>query len=204
MNWKWIASFLACFFMVFGVAGEGKLYAQVFPYAAPKAPEFDTNGDVVSQSYENTPAPQSARSVERAPADESRVKPAVAPTRYGVPMAPEVAPRRHSSRRTRDYSEPTTTQAVASRQPAAPPQSYSQPYGPPSATPGPPGPAPVQGSMVPDCSNYPMMLARAGSKQELQSVARHFLTCLLQSGWNMDSARKHVISTIETVKAMRF
>jgi hypothetical protein len=58
--------------------------------------------------------------------------------------------------------------------------------------------------MVPDCSNYPMMLARARNKPEMQSIARHFLTCLLQSGWTMDSARKHVISTIETVKAMRF
>lgn len=204
MNRKWITPILAGFVLVFGVVGVGDVCAQVFPYAAPRAPEFDANGDPIVQQSGNDPAPQSAPTTQRAPAQESPVTPAVAPTTSGVPMAPEVIPRRPPSRKKRARRRRAESQPVASRRPPAPPQEYPQPYGPPPAATANPGQAPVQGNAVPDCSNYPMMLARAGNKREMQSIARHFLTCLLKSGWTMESARKHVISTIETVKAMRF
>ena len=211
MKWKRITPILAGFCVVVGIVGSGPVCAQVFPYAAPKAPEFDSNGEVVLHQSGDETAPPSISENQSAPAQESPVQPAVAHTRYGVPMAPEVIPRRGPSRRQRGPSRrqrarigtPQTQAAMAPRQ-AAPPQNYSQPYGPSPSAPPNQVQGPNQDPAVPDCSSYPMMLARAANRHELQSIARHFLTCLLESGWTMDSARKHVISTIETVKAMRF
>jgi len=50
----------------------------------------------------------------------------------------------------------------------------------------------------PDCSQFPMMIARARSEPEMQMTARQYLTCLLKIGWNMEQARAQVISTIES------
>ncbi len=42
------------------------------------------------------------------------------------------------------------------------------------------------------------MIAQARSQAEMQMTARQFLTCLMQSGWNPDQAKQHVISVIES------
>ncbi len=62
----------------------------------------------------------------------------------------------------------------------------------------PPGPPPGQVQQRPDCTRYTMIIAHASSQQEMREAAREYLTCLLQSGWDMETARKQVISVIET------
>jgi len=43
-----------------------------------------------------------------------------------------------------------------------------------------------------------MLIAQARSEEEMRNAARQYLTCLMQNGWDMETARKHVISVIET------
>ena len=72
---------------------------------------------------------------------------------------------------------------------------------PPPRTPAPSAPPqqPVTANQGrPDCSSYPMMIAQARSETEMRAVAQMYLTCLLKSGWNMEQARSHVITTIES------
>jgi hypothetical protein len=44
------------------------------------------------------------------------------------------------------------------------------------------------------------MIAHARSEAEMRTAARLYLTCLMQNGWNLAQAKKHVISLIETAR----
>jgi len=48
-----------------------------------------------------------------------------------------------------------------------------------------------------------MMIANAASEGEMRAAAKEFLTCLLYSGWQVEQAKQHVISTIESTRALR-
>ncbi len=43
-----------------------------------------------------------------------------------------------------------------------------------------------------------MMIAKARNENEMRRMARQYLTCLMQNGWNSEQARQQVINTIET------
>ncbi len=150
--------------------------AQDFPYSVPQAPEFDNRGNYVEPG--STEAPDSARP------SRSRQYPRLNENglRYGEvkPYASQDGPPPHSHRRA----------------PRA--QGYMPPPpGPPTMASNPPPQSP-QMQERPDCSQYPMMIARAQSEPDMQMIARQYLTCLLKSGWTMDQARLHVINTIES------
>lgn len=53
----------------------------------------------------------------------------------------------------------------------------------------------------PDCSQFPMMIATAQSRDQMRWIARQYLTCLLQRGWRMEQARQEVIRVIEGLRA---
>ncbi len=155
-------------------------FAQNFPYQVPKAPEFDSRGNLVGPSpsganpSRNGSLPQAAR----APSGDQ-------PGRSAVPA------------RTRRASAPAG-------------MAVGVPPGPIMATPS-GGPAPMAAPNahssarppgMPDCSPYPMMIARARSDQEMQAIAKEFLTCLLVNGWDQKRAQQHVITTIESTYSM--
>jgi hypothetical protein len=193
--------FVGLFALWGGVACRGAV-AQEFPYAVPQAPEFDSNGSPVDSSQSEPAPPPAPR--KRSP------HPYQSPEQTGVdPRAarpnPQASPswgkhrQRESAvdyRAVRPYVSPEAPPPRRVRQPPAPAQAYPPPGVPGPAMASTPPQAQMQG--VPDCSQYPMMIAQAQSEPERQMVARQFLTCLLRSGWTMEQAKNHVISTYET------
>ncbi len=156
--------------------------AQEFPYAAPIAPEFDGNGRASSSSS----APDQTQTVQpgnrlqprqsSAPREHSDYK-AVRPYAPQAPQLEEQEPQpKQRSRRARDHQ--------------GPPQ--------PGGAPDPGMRQPPQQPQRSDCTQFPMLIARAQSETEMQMTARHYLTCLLQNGWQMDQAKQQVIATIES------
>lgn len=160
--------------------------AQGFPYngpTAPVAPEFDERGNPVQPGYESPGPPKrrsnaaGSRGTGEAPADYRAVRPYVQrPSSQGRIVAP------------------------ANPQP---PQYQPPPGGPTpvAATPSQPMGPNQPGSTFrerPDCSAYPMMIAQARSQGEMQGLAKEYLTCLIGNGWDMEQAKKQVITTIET------
>ena len=151
--------------------------AQDFPYSVPQAPEFDNRGNYVEAgSTEEPDAGYRQRSRPYPQVNENEL-------RYGdvKPYAPQdasPAPSRRRAPRSQGYVPPSP--------------------GPPAMASTPPPPPPPQMQERPDCSQYPMMIARAQSEPDMQMIARQYLTCLLKSGWTMDRARQHVINTIES------
>jgi hypothetical protein len=150
--------------------------AQDFPYSVPQAPEFDHGGNYVEPGSTDEAEGghrRRSRSYSRSNGNELH---------YGeakpyVPDYPPARSRRHTPRVQR-YAPP--------------------PPGPPTMASNPPSIPPPQMQQRPDCSQYPMMIARAQSEPDMQMIARQYLTCLLKSGWTMDQARQHVINTIES------
>ncbi|MBM3299241.1 MAG: hypothetical protein FJY85_04740 [Deltaproteobacteria bacterium] len=140
-----------------------QVLAQRFPYEAPRAPEFDRNGNhIPSQRQESAPT--------MGPIAPSRV----------APMAPEFRQR-----------EPVSSYRVAPSQETA--TMASSP--PPEPVPVPQQPQPQE---PPDCSQFPMMISTAQTREAMQWNAKLYLTCLLQRGWRMEQARQEVIRVIET------
>jgi hypothetical protein len=173
MKFGMVAVLAAALFLTGSFISQG-LFAQDFPYSVPQAPEFDHRGNYMEPgSNQAADADQRSRPYPRFNDNELRygdVKPS------GPQDAPPIAPR--------------------SRAPRA--QGYNpSPPGPPTMASTPP-PQPQVQARPPDCSHYPMMIARAQSEPDMQMAARQYLSCLLKSGWTMDQARQHVIQTIET------
>lgn len=157
-------------------AGHHQALSQQFPYAAPQAPEFDERGNLrapAQSDEEPAPRPSTPPVRNRERADTQPVP------QYGVvtPHAPEVAAPSPPAHR------PQQQRPAPNYQSARPPM----PQQPPAQIPD-----------RPDCSQFPMMIARARSEPEMQMTARQYLTCLLKSGWGMEQARDHVIRTIES------
>jgi hypothetical protein len=151
--------------------------AQDFPYSVPQAPEFDNRGNHVEPSPTEAPEAgyrQRSRQYPQENEDELRY----GEVRSYAPQDAPPAPSRKRARRVQGYVPPSS--------------------GPPAMASNPPPPPPPQMQERPDCSPYPMMIARARSEPDMQAIARQYLTCLLKSGWTMDRARQQVINTIES------
>jgi hypothetical protein len=150
--------------------------AQDFPYSVPQAPEFDNRGNYVesgSTDEDDGGHRQRSRAYSRSNRNELRYGEA----RPYVPDSPPPRSRRRTHRVQSYAPPPPGPPTMASNQPSAPPPQMQQ---------------------RPDCSQYPMMIARAQNEPDMQMIARRYLTCLLQNGWPMDRARSQVISTIES------
>ncbi len=159
-------------------------WGQDFPYAVPQAPEFDDHGK--ETPADRTPA-QSQKPTYHAPAPSApRSQPAPQSSGAMPPSAPQY-------RQTQPYQpqEPAPQPTRRSKKRSQQQREYA---GPP---PGAPQQQPQQ-NVRPDCSQYPMAIARAQSEPQMQDIARSYLTCLLQNGWQMDQARQQVITTIES------
>ena len=170
------------FFLIIGMFLEPGLLAQDFPYSVPQAPEFDRRGNHVESAPADNYEPR--RRVRRhsehvAPSNETEFR-SVRPYTPNGPQ-PMVAP---------SQPRPEVPPVGHAARPAPAPHQIQTPPPPPAQ------PQPPQGR--PDCSQYPMMIARASSEAEMRGVAQMYLTCLLKSGWNMEQARSHVITTIES------
>ena len=160
--------------------------SQEFPYAAPKAPEFDDLGNVMApgRTEASPPAqtrqsyPRQERSTPRPPRDYRAVRP------YTPADTPPMGPNAASQRP--QYEPPYRTP-----QPSAPSAAVA------------PSRASGQTQGRPDCSHYPVMIAQARSEPEMRSAAQQFLTCLLKSGWQYEAAREYIIKTIETYRLAR-
>lgn len=155
------------------------LEAQDFPYAVPQAPEFGKGGKAHSSSQDDAETPRKRKRSHY---------------RYEQP-----SPRSWSDYRTvRPYAPQDAP--PAGQQPAGPRAPLGATYHGTTSAPPPPTAAPPSASAQrrPDCSQYPMMIARSRSEPEMREVAKQYLTCLLMNGWNMEQARKHVIATIES------
>ncbi len=172
--------------IIIGVFQEPSLLAQDFPYSVPQAPEFDRRGNHIESEPADNYAPR-----KRSKRHWGRTEPGNETDLHSVrPYAP---------------SGPQPMVAPPQPHPAVPPAGYeerSAPTPPPHQIQTPPQPSPQQAPPSiqgrPDCSRYPMMIARASSEAEMRGAAQMYLTCLLKNGWSMDQARNHVIMTIES------
>ena len=132
---------------------------------------------------------------------------------YAVPQAPEFDSRgKHVKPRTRTrrsgYKAPrvgTGYRAVRHK-----PQPIVRPRGPvqarstqrvagPTTIANMPSGAQALAQPRPNCTQYPMKIARSKTQAEMQMNARLYLTCLLKNGWNMQAAKNQVITTIQGV-----
>jgi hypothetical protein len=162
-------------------------YAQVFPYMAPQAPEFDNQGRAIDRKPTRNHYPENQSSVIAPPKSsweqgdhstkrtQPQVGPRFDPARRAAPPAPEFGSR-------------------ADRVPYAPPPPAQA--APVATAPGPPPPAAVQPRL--DCSQFPMLIAQARSEAEMRQQAIQYLTCLVRNGWDQAAAKNHVISVIES------
>jgi len=156
------------------------LEAQDFPYAVPQAPEFNGGGKAVPSNEADAERPRKRnRSRYRHEQPSSRSW-----SDYGT-VRPYVPP--DSPPTVRQHAGPKAPLGATYRGPTSAP--------PPSAAAPPPSGSAQRG---PDCSQYPMMIARSRSEPEMREIAKQYLTCLLMNGWNVEQARKHVIATIES------
>jgi hypothetical protein len=160
---------------------SGADHSQDFPYAVPQAPEFDGRGNQIDAQPGYS---EGARKRSRHRPD------------YYSPND------QADFRSVRPYNPQESPVPAAAVRPSIPPQGYESP--PPQSAPvaSIPQQPPAAAQQRPDCSRYPIMIAQARSEQEMQTAARMFLTCLLQTGWNMDQAKAQVIRTIETTYRM--
>jgi len=158
-----------------GVFVCGEVLGQSFPYSVPQAPEFDSRGNVRGSDGQDAQDP---------PVQERR-------------------PRRRPAVPTHETREYYQTARPYAPQPPQPPQSARPASAPPPHYGVAPRPtAPQQMQPQPDCTQYPMMIARAQSEVEMQMTAKQYLTCLLKLGWPMEQARRQVIQTIEATFRM--
>lgn len=174
------------FFLITGMFLEPGLLAQDFPYSVPQAPEFDRGGNYVEYAPADNYAPRKRsrhHSRHTEPGNETDLR-SVRPYAPSGPQ-PMVAP---------PQPRPAVPLAGHAARPAPEPSPHQMQTPPPPPAQQPP--AAIQGR--PDCSRYPMMIAQARSESEMRATAQMYLTCLLKSGWTMEQARSHVITTIES------
>lgn len=180
-----VRAIVAIFFCGVMVCAVAPVFGQDFPYSVPQAPEFDGS----SRSSEAFPRSRARQQPEQDQVDYARVRP--------------YAPQEPASIRQQPYQENGVRAPQISPAPVNPYEASQQvrhvpqrpaPVRPPANV---RQPQPQQEQRL-DCSMYPMMIAQSKSEQEMQMVARQYLTCLMKSGWNQDQAKQHVISTIES------
>jgi len=184
--------------LLLGCFQDDAVHSQDFPYVVPQAPEFDGEGSQVDSQpgYPDVPRKRSKRRADsyssNGQTDVRSIRPYV-PQETQVPAAVVRSPNEPMSTPGQGYGTPSARSPMST-----PGQGYGSP---PTQTPpvaSVPSQSPAQSQQRPDCSRYPMMIAQARSEQEMQNAARMYLTCLLQSGWSMEQARQHVITTVET------
>lgn len=148
---------------------------QEFPYQAPKAPEFDSSGKYVTPGARGI----SANNQQSRPVRRTAARPDPKPQPRSQPRPISSTPPRgmYASNNVPASPQPRAT-AVSNRAP--------QPVQP-------------QVQRKPDCSEYPMRIANAKTKAEMQQIARYYLGCLVNNGWPQESARQQVITTIQGV-----
>ena len=163
-----------------------RTYAQVFPYMAPQAPEFDNQGRSMERKPDRNHYPENHSSVI-------------------TPPKPSWEPRNHLTTPTRPQEGPRVdpTRRVSPQAPEFGSRPNRAPYGPPppgQAAPAATAPGPPPSAAQPrlDCSRYPMLIAQARSEEEMRSQAVQYLTCLVNNGWDQNMARNHVITVIES------
>ncbi|MFH0824021.1 MAG: hypothetical protein V2B18_14820 [Pseudomonadota bacterium] len=193
-------------------AGCGDSTAQEFPYLAPSAPEFDENGRHVNAKAEAAPSQRAQAGGPPPPAAQAPTaragtsNPAIVPvTSDGRPKPPD-APGFEAGMPKSDLPSSTRRASTYAARTQSPNYSRTpRPTATPAAVAPSPGSAANSGPAAaqqpqakPDCSTFPVRLAGVKSEAEMQAVSREFLTCLLQTGWNMEQAREYVIRTIES------
>ncbi len=154
-------------------------HTQVFPYSAPQAPEFDQNGNPTPSGRveKAQPEPEPAPQVQPNGGAKDQVDyRSVRPYAPQEPPGPGYSPRRSKKASNQGQYMPPNRVTPSSAAPSPQPQ---------------PGPRP-------DCSQFPMLIARSQSEAEMQITAKRYLACLLQNGWQMDQAKQQVIATIES------
>lgn len=157
-------------------------HAQDFPYSVPRAPEFDHRGNYLGPGSD---APASRPSSQNGAQNR---EPRNASYHSAVrPYAPQAPVPGQDSATPLQRPQPPRQQRVPAEAATPPePQAVQQP----------------QMQQRPDCSGYPVALARARSQGEMQMIARQYLTCLMSTGWPQDQARQQVIKTIESTYAV--
>ncbi len=161
-----------------GTVVTQSVVAQDFPYSVPKAPEFDNRGNHLDTGSTQPLDSRHRRHSRRYQQQNSNS------LRYGSvkPYVPKMLLQLPRANGRRGLTSITSSRVLQ--------QWHPEPaYQPPP---------PPQVQQRPDCSRYPMMIARARTEPEMQMTARLYLTCLLDSGWGMDQARQQVINTIES------
>ncbi len=157
--------------------------AQDFPYSVPKAPEFDYRGNYLGPGSDPPPSQErSSRNGGQEQASQGRAY--YTAVRPYAPKAPVTRQGLGPASQRQPVPRPQRIRATASTPP--PPEPGSQP----------------QMQQPPDCTGYPLAIARARSQGEMQMIARQYLTCLLKTGWPQDRARQQVIRTIESTYAL--
>ncbi len=146
---------------------------QEFPYQAPKAPEFDSRGNYVAPGAGRV----SANNRQSRPVTRTAARPNPQPQSQPRPISSNPPRGMYASNNIPANPQPRAA-AVSNRAP--------QPVQP-------------QVQRKPDCSEYPMRIANAKSKTEMQQIARFYLGCLVKNGWPQESARQQVITTIQGV-----
>lgn len=177
---------------------------QDFPYLVPEAPEFDSRGNLMRSAPAPIPQQQEVEpSVRTEP-------PRAAPT-FANPPKTQLPDEKHRQRAERPEA-PRTPYSYGSTREAAPAGVAPAPrHIPPRVAQPNPSPVPYQqGAMAPpdprqaaiperpDCSEYPARIAYARSEGEMQTVARYYLGCLMQTGWDQETAKRHVTSVVDS------
>jgi hypothetical protein len=173
---------------------------QDFPYLAPSAPEFDGRGNLVREAAKPSQS-LSANAPSKTPSQTPmRIEAPYTPyTHNGSTSSPNTATKPVTAPRAPGYGGSQDASPRPPRQASVPP---SPDYQQATRSPSPSASSLPQPQSQPmqrqDCSQFPMLIANCRSEAEMQMTARRYLTCLIQNGWNMDQARQHVISTIES------
>lgn len=160
------------------------VYAQDFPYSVPRAPEFDHRGNYLGPGSDPTTSQQRSSS-NGGQEHASQGRAYYTAVRPYAPQAPDPRQGVDAAPQGQQAPRPQRIRATASTPPAPQPE-----------------PQPQQAQQPPDCTGFPMAIARARSQGEMQMLARQYLTCLMKTGWPQDRAREQVIRTIESTYAL--
>ncbi len=171
-------------FLVISPVLSGSSSAQEFRYQVPMAPEFDSRGNLIESAHSYASEPpaggnsdtyhQSRGQTRQAEHDQLAPQPRNASAPVGMAVT---AHRRTTARSARGVPGSMQTGQI-------------------------PGPQ-MQTRARPDCSQYPMAIARAQNDAEMQALAKEFLTCLMMNGMDQEQAKQHVLPAIKTYEMAR-
>lgn len=199
-----IGARLVCGFFFLLATMVSSVLGQDFPYLVPEAPEFDARGNLMRSA----PTPRMQE-----PGSQTGLlgqSPSSAPSFANPPKTqlPDENQRYRSERREAprtSYQDARSHGATPAAVSPVPRPGQPRAYEPnPNQMPnqqnalGAPGPGQAVNPPRPDCSEYPARLAHARTEAEMQAVARYYLGCLMQNGWNQATATTHVSTLIDT------